>query len=93
MKKRMLSLALVFSFLLALCPLPVALAADLSGAEVTVLGGPFVYNGKAQEPKVTVSLDGMVLNEEADYTLSYGNNVNAGEGSVTVTGTGSRGLR
>ena len=91
MKKRMLSLALVFSFLLALCPLPVALAADLSGAEVTVLGGSFVYNGKAQEPNVTVSLDGMVLNEEADYTLSYGNNVNAGEGRVTVTGTGNYG--
>lgn len=88
MKKRMLSIGLVLSFLLALCPLPVALAADLSGAEVTVEGVPLEYNGKAQEPEVTVTLDGKTLTRDADYTLKYENNTNAGQGTVTVKGKG-----
>lgn len=89
MKKRMLSMGLALSFLLALCPLPVALAADLSGAEVTVEGVPLTYNGKAQEPKVTVTLGDNTLIEGTDYTLSYADNKNAGEGTVTVTGIGT----
>lgn len=89
MKKRMLSIGLALSFLLALCPPPVALAADLSGAEVTVEGVPLTYNGKAQEPEVTVTLGDNTLIEGTDYTLSYADNKNAGEGTVTVTGIGT----
>lgn len=88
MKKRMLSIGLALSFLLALCPLPVALAADLSGAEVSVGGVPLTYNGKAQEPEVTVTLNGKTLTRDADYTLKYENNTNAGQGTVTVKGKG-----
>ncbi len=44
------------------------------------------YNGKANKPAVTVS-DGRI--ELTNYTLSYKNNVNAGEGSVTVTCKGN----
>lgn len=88
MKKRMLSMGLVLSFLLALCPPPVALAADLSGAEVTVEAEDLVYNGQEQRPEVTVTLGDNTLIEGTDYTLSYADNKNAGEGTVTVTGRG-----
>ena len=55
MKKRILSVTMALSLLLALCPLPAALAVDLSGASVTVSGGNLVYNGQAQqEPEPTV---------------------------------------
>lgn len=48
------------------------------------------YNGKAQEPAVTVTnSDGVVLNEDRDYTIVYQNNVNAGTAKVTVTGIGN----
>ena len=89
MKKRMLSVAMALSLLLALCPLPAALAVDLSGASVTVSGGNLVYNGQAQQPPVTVTLDGITLHEGTDYTLSYSNNKNAGQGTVTAAGTGA----
>lgn len=89
MKKRMLSVTMALSLLLALCPLPAALAVDLSGASVTVSGGNLVYNGQAQQPPVTVTLDGITLHEGTDYTLSYSNNKNAGQGTVTAAGTGA----
>lgn len=89
MKKRMLSMGLVLSFLLALCPLPVALAADLSRAEVSVEAEDLVYNGQEQRPAVTVTLGDYTLIEGTDYTLSYADNVNAGDGTVTVTGQGN----
>ncbi|MBR3752842.1 MAG: hypothetical protein IKK50_06905, partial [Ruminiclostridium sp.] len=87
--KRMLSVGLVLSFLLALCPLPAAFAVNLTEAVVTVNGEGLVYNGQAQEPSVTVTYGGKALTEGTDYTLSYANNVNAGMGSVMVTGKGS----
>ena len=89
MKKRILSVAMALSLLLALCPLPAALAVDLSGASVTVSGGNLVYNGQMQQPPVTVTLDGITLHEGTDYTLSYSNNKNAGQGTVTAAGTGA----
>ena len=89
MKKRMLSVTMALSLLLVLCPLPAALAVDLSGASVTVSGGNLVYNGQARQPPVTVTLDGTTLHEGTDYTLSYSNNKNAGQGTVTAAGTGA----
>ncbi len=87
--KRMLSVGLVLSFLLALCPLPAAFAVNLTEAVVTVNGEGLIYNGQAQAPSVTVTYGGKTLTEGTDYTLSYANNVNAGEGTVTVMGKGS----
>ncbi len=59
---------------------------DLSAATVTV--SDQIYNGSAHEPAPTVTLDGTTLVAGTDYTVSYGNNVNAGTATVTVTGTG-----
>ena len=45
-----------------------------------------VYTGAALEPEVTVTVDGTVLTEGRDYEVVYSNNINAGTGTVTVTG-------
>ena len=53
----------------------------------------FAYTGKAIKPKVTVKakVDGkaVTLKKDADYTVTYKNNVNAGTASVTVKGAGN----
>jgi beta-xylosidase len=49
----------------------------------------YTYDGTAKTPAVTVSDGSTVLTEEADYTVSYTNNVNAGTATVTVTGEGN----
>lgn len=65
---------------------------SLAGAKVSVVpdgADGFTYNGEEQKPKVTVELTGgTILTENADYTLSYQNNRNAGTATATVTGTG-----
>ena len=43
------------------------------------------YNGTAQTPAVTVTVDGRTL-DEADYTVSYASNTKAGTAAVTVSG-------
>lgn len=60
--------------------------ADISGATVTVVGGPFAHTGSAIEPSVTVTLGAATLTEGTDYTLSYASNINVGTGQITVTG-------
>lgn len=50
----------------------------------------FVYTGSQIRPVVTVTVEGVTLTEGIDYTVSYGENVNAGAkaGTVTVAGIG-----
>ena len=47
-----------------------------------------VYNGKAQTPQVTVTLNGAQLTEGTDFTVADGTYINVGTYEVTVTGTG-----
>lgn len=51
-------------------------------------GQSFVYNGRAQQAKITASYLGEAL-EERDYTLSYHDHVDAGTATVTVNGQGN----
>ena len=46
------------------------------------------YTGKEITPKPVVTVDGRELVEGTDYTLSYHNNVNPGEGWVHINGKG-----
>ncbi|MBR3328214.1 MAG: BspA family leucine-rich repeat surface protein [Atopobiaceae bacterium] len=46
------------------------------------------YTGNAIEPKPVISVGNRLLAEGVDYELSYSNNVNAGEATVTATGKG-----
>lgn len=56
--------------------------------ELSVKVDNATYTGSAVKPKVTVKHNNTTLKEGADYKLSYSNNVNAGKGTVTVTGLG-----
>lgn len=47
------------------------------------------YTGTAIEPKPEVTDNGQPLKEGIDYKLSYKNNVDAGDATVILTGTGS----
>ena len=49
---------------------------------------PQTYTGKPITPEVTVKEGATTLTAGTDYTVNYGENTNAGTGSVTVTGTG-----
>ena len=57
----------------------------VSKPTITLSASSFVYNGKAQEPTVTVK-DGESEIPASQYTVSYSNNVNVGTATVTVTG-------
>ncbi|MBR4759287.1 MAG: leucine-rich repeat protein [Lachnospiraceae bacterium] len=53
------------------------------------INGSYPYQGSAITPNPTVCLsDGSSLLQDIDYELSYSNNVNAGNASVTITGIG-----
>lgn len=49
------------------------------------------YTGMEIKPAVTVTLAGKTLIRNTDYTVAYADNVEPGYGTVTVTGTGTKG--
>ena len=61
---------------------------DLAEASVTLSGNSFQANGSQLKPGVTATYYGMPLTEGTDYTVTYGENVNPGQGTVTITGKG-----
>ena len=64
--------------------------ASIANATVELSGGPFTYTGTEQQPTVTVKLGDKILTENTDYTVDYSDkSINAGEYTVTVTGTGN----
>lgn len=48
------------------------------------------YTGNRIKPEVTVKIGDTVLQKGVDYSVSYGNNVLPGQGSVTVRGRGDQ---
>ena len=50
----------------------------------TINVAPCVYNGSEQKPSVELK-DGEAVIPEGEYTVEYSNNVNAGNGTVTIT--------
>ena len=54
----------------------------------------YTYTGERITPDVTVTIDGKTLTAGTDYTIAYGDNVNAGTnaGSVTVKAKGNYGF-
>jgi hypothetical protein len=70
-----------------------ALAAEtvsIANATVTLAipEGGYTYTGAAQEPAVTVTLNGETL-ATSSYAVSYSNSTDAGTATVTVTGKGA----
>ncbi len=62
----------------------------LEDCKITLSSTTYTYSGKAKTPIVTViDPDGVKLEEDSEYSVTYSNNVNAGTGKVTVKGLGS----
>lgn len=62
---------------------------DISGAEVSGIDKDYYrdqVNGTKAEP--IVSVNGEILQEGKDYTLSYSNYKGTGNATVTITGRG-----
>ena len=50
--------------------------------------GPLKYSGEKIEPKATLTVKETTLTENTDFKVTYDNNINAGEGTVTLEGLG-----
>ena len=53
-------------------------------ATITLSQDTYTYDGTAKEPTVTVTDGGDVI-DPSEYTVTYSNNINAGQASVTIT--------
>lgn len=56
------------------------------GTDVLINGTSFPYTGQEICPEITVTVAGTTLTAGEDYQLTYENNIQPGEASVTVTG-------
>ena len=66
--------------------LPAGAKKDMSDNDITVSGlKTLTYNGEYREPAVKITDNAGTLALDADYTVSYSNNKNAGKASVTIT--------
>ena len=61
--------------------------ADISGATLNGLHLTYVYTGVEIEPEITVTFDGLTLTLNTDYLISYAENINVGNATVSVTGS------
>ncbi len=68
--------------------------APITTTPTVELSGNMTYTGEQITPDVTVTIDGKTLTQGTDYTITYGDNVNAGTdaGSVTVKAMGNYGF-
>ena len=63
---------------------------DIGDAAVNIqVPATMQYTGQKLMPPVTIRHGGNTLTENTDYTLSYGDNIQKGSGSVTITGMGN----
>ena len=62
------------------------LARDISSVSITLSSDSYSYTGSQIKPSITVKDREKILKNKTDYTVSYGTNVNAGTGTVTITG-------
>ena len=65
------------------------LSKPIGTCTVSLSENSFVYDGNAKHPELTVKDGDTILTKEADYTVVYGDNINAGFGTYVIYGTGS----
>lgn len=68
--------------------IPKGATVPMSECVVTLASDSVSYTGGSRTVGVTVTWGGEALSVNADYTLSFANNVNVGPATVTVTGMG-----
>jgi hypothetical protein len=92
MKKVLIFSSTVISFIMC-CFIAITANAqgtvDISNAKITLSKTSYTYNADEHTPTVYLALDGEKLVKNKDFTVSYSNNINAGEGKVVVTGIGN----
>ncbi len=62
---------------------------SISDCSITLDKSVFTYDGTAKKPVVTVKHGNTTLSQGTDYTVSYSNNTNIGNATVTITGKGN----
>lgn len=63
---------------------------DVNDAAVNIqVPASVQYTGAQLTPSVAIRHGGKILLEHTDYTLKYGDNIDKGSGSVTITGSGN----
>lgn len=62
---------------------------DINECEIDIENTGLVYNGKYKTPDVSVVLNGETLTKDTDYSVSYSNNLKAGENAIArISGIG-----
>lgn len=64
-------------------------AVSISSATVSGVNASYTQTGSAIKPVPVVMLNGAMLTEQTDYTVSYSNNVSVGTATITITGIGN----
>lgn len=64
-------------------------AASISNATIEKITDCTYDDGNAIKPEPTISVNGVDLVKDTDYTLSYSNNTNIGTATITITGKGN----
>ena len=63
---------------------------NLSGSGISCkTNSPLVYTGSPIIPEVTLTYGNLTFKENVDYTLAFSNNVEPGQGVITITGISS----
>ena len=62
---------------------------SVENAVITINNPDIIYTGQEITPAITVKYGDKTLVQGDDYTVEYDNNVNAGTGIITITGTGN----
>lgn len=63
--------------------------ANIANATVTGVNESYEYTGSAITPEPVVTLNGVTLEKNVDYTVSYVNNTVTGTAVINLTGTGN----
>jgi hypothetical protein len=61
---------------------------NIASAIVTLSDTLYAYDGTAKTPRTVVESYGKILTEGTHYTLTYANNTEIGDATVTITGMG-----
>lgn len=67
-------------------PVNVSTKKNISSCKISLSEENYVYDGEEKKPEVTVTSDSTVLRENTDYTITYGDNINAGKAYVEIKG-------
>jgi len=63
--------------------------ANISSATVTGIEASYEFTGSDIEPEPSLTLKGVDLVKDTDFTVTYSNNLNEGTATVTITGCGN----